>query len=65
MSSKLASLAEESGMSIEEFYKELRMDYATHISLVLDDLPDFVTHEHIANFGNHRVVIRSHKELLN
>lgn len=65
MSSKLALLAEESGMTTEEFYKELRRDFATHISLVLDDAPEFVTHECIVNFGNHKVVIRSHKELLN
>jgi len=64
-SSKLAEMAEQSGMPVEEFYLELRRDYATHVSLLLDDTPPGIVHEYTANFENYRIVVKSYKEQLN
>lgn len=64
-SSKLAEMAEQSGMTVEDFYLELRRDYATHVSLILDDQPPGIIHQYDCNFGNHRIIVKSYKELLN
>jgi len=62
---KLAQLAEDAGMSIDDFYLEIRRDYATHVSLLLDDTHPGIIHEYSCNFGNHRIVVKSYKEQLN
>lgn len=63
--SKLIEIAEQLGMTVEDFYIELRRDYATHVSVLLDDTPPGIVHEYSCNFGNHRIVVRSYKEQLN
>lgn len=65
MSSKLAEMAELSGMTIEDFYLELRRDYATHVSLLLEDTQPGIVHEYSCSFGTHRIVVKSYKEQLN
>ena len=62
MSTKdLYKLAQESGMTDEEFVKEVRECFATHMSLILDGMKPGMVYGHSFLFIDHTIVIECRK----
>lgn len=62
MSTKdLYTLAQENGMTDEEFVKEVRECFATHMSLILDEMGKGAEYTHEFYFIDHTIVIECRK----